>query len=64
MIEINFSGNSMENLLRQISAFAEKVEVKETPKRGKHEREVQQPRPVFFTEEEQAKMVGYKNRNL
>ena len=58
MIEIKFSGNSMENLLRQISAFAEKVEVKETPKRGKHEREVQQPRPCF--DEMKEPVVGYQ----
>jgi len=59
MIEIKFQGNTMENILRQIAAFSERVEVKEIRK-GKHE----QPRPVFFSEEEQAKMVGYKNRGL
>ena len=37
MIEIKFSGNSMENIIRQIQAFAEKIEVKEVKKRGKHE---------------------------
>ena len=62
MIVIKFEGNSMENIIRQIVSFVEKVEVKETPRRGRHE--VQQPRPVFFTEEEQAKMSGYKNRGL
>ena len=61
MIEIKFQGNSMENLIRQITAFAENVTVKETRK-GRHE--PRQPKPVFFTEEEQANMVGYKNRNL
>ena len=34
MIEIKFQGNSMENILRQIQAFTEKIEVKEVPKRG------------------------------
>ena len=37
MIEIKFEGNNMENVLRQIQAFAERVEVKEVKKRGKHE---------------------------
>ena len=37
MIEINFQGNSVENLLRQITAFVEKIDVKEVPKRGRHE---------------------------
>lgn len=60
MIEIKFQGNSMENLIRQITAFAENVAVKENRK-GKHE----QPKPVFFTEEEKQRMtVGYKNRSL
>lgn len=34
MIEIKFSGNSIENIIRQIVAFAEKVEVKEGGKKG------------------------------
>ena len=55
MIEIKFQGNSMENLLRQISAFVEKTEVKETPKRGKHEA---QPRPCF--DEMEKPVVGYQ----
>ena len=38
MIEINFQGNSVENLLRQIQAFTEKIEVKEMKKRGRHEK--------------------------
>ena len=38
MIEINFQGNSVENLLRKITAFVEKIDVKEVPKRGRHER--------------------------
>jgi len=29
VIEIKFSGTSMENIVRQIQAFAEKIEVKE-----------------------------------
>ena len=60
MIEIKFQGNSMENLLRQISAFVEKIEVKETPKRGKHERDVQQPRPCF--DEMKEPVVGYQHK--
>ena len=62
MVEMKFQGNNTENLIRQIVAFVERVELKETSKRGRHE--PQQPKPVFFSEEEQAKMVGYKNRNL
>ena len=38
MIEIKFSSNSAENLIRQIQAFVEKIEVKEAPKRGKREK--------------------------
>ena len=34
MIEIKFTGNSIENLIRQIAAFAEKVEVKEGGKKN------------------------------
>lgn len=59
MIEIKFQGNSMENVLRQIVSFTENVTVRETRKAGKHE--VQQPRPVFFTDEEKQGMaVGYQ----
>ena len=39
MITIEFQGNSMENIIRQIQAFTEKVEVKEAKKRGKHEKQ-------------------------
>ena len=40
MIEIKFSGNSMENIVRQIQAFADKIELKEGgKKRGRHEKE-------------------------
>ena len=38
MIEIKFSGNSTENLHRQIAAYLERIEIKEVPRRGKHER--------------------------
>ena len=34
MIEIKFQGNSIENIIRQIAAFAEKVEVKEGGKKN------------------------------
>ena len=40
MVEIKFTGTSTENLVRQIQAFVEKVEIKEGGKRrGKHEKE-------------------------
>ena len=54
MIEIKFQGNSMENLIRQITAFAENVSVKDNRK-GKHEA---QPRPVF--DEMKEPVVGYQ----
>ena len=34
MITIEFTGNSIENIIRQIVAFAEKVEVKEGGKKN------------------------------
>lgn len=34
MIEIKFQGNSIENIIRQIAAFAEKVEVREGVKKN------------------------------
>lgn len=34
MIEIKFQGNSIENIVRQITAFAEKIEVKEGGKKN------------------------------
>ena len=55
MIEIKFQGNTMENILRQIAAFAENVAVKETRK-GKHE--PRQPRPCF--DEMKEPVVGYQ----
>ena len=41
MIEIKFQGNSMENIIRQIQAFIEKVELKGERKRGRHEKKDQ-----------------------
>ena len=38
VIEINFQSNSVENLIRQIQAFVEKIEIKEVKKRGRHEK--------------------------
>ena len=61
MVEIKFSGTTTENLIRQVQAFAERVEIRDAKKAGKHER-IEQPKPVFFTEEEQERMVGYKKR--
>lgn len=55
MIEIKFQGNTMENILRQIAAFAENVAVKES-KKGKHE--PRQPRPVV--DEMKEPVVGYQ----
>ena len=34
MIEIKFQGNSIENIVRQIVAFAEKIEIKEGGKKN------------------------------
>lgn len=39
MVEIKFTGTSIENLVRQIVAFADKVDIKEgSGKRGRHEK--------------------------
>lgn len=39
MITIEFTGTSIENLIRQIVAFADKVDIKEgSGKRGRHEK--------------------------
>ena len=63
MMEIRFSGSSTENVIRQIIAYAKMHEGMVSKRAGKHER-VEQPKPVFFSEEEQSRMVGYKNRGL
>ena len=37
MIKISFDGLNPDNVIRQILAFAERIDVKEAPKRGRHE---------------------------
>lgn len=42
MLTITFQGTNMENLIRQVKAFAEKVELQEKQEKGGRERERKQ----------------------